>query len=335
MRLLVLGGTVFLGHAVAAEAVRRGHQVCCAARGSSGTPPEGAELVRIDRDRRDGLAALEHRRFDAAVDVATMSHTWVAAALAALAGRVGHWSFVSTVNVYADTATRGQRADAPLLPPRAEHHDLAGGPPTDPEHYGAIKVASENAVREATGGRAFIVRPGTIVGTGDGSDRFGYWPARFARGGDVLVPDVPEQPSQYLDVRDLAGWLVDAGEQRIAGSYDGVGEIRPLPELLAEIAALARPDGAVRLTPVAERVLTEAKVTPWSGPRSLPLWLPRSHHGVTSHDPAPSLAAGLRLRPLAETVADALAEEHRRGPDRERKAGLSATEEAEVLATLA
>jgi 2'-hydroxyisoflavone reductase len=329
MRLLVLGGTVFLSRAVAAEAVARGHDVTCAARGTSGQVPDGATLVKVDRDAADGLAPLADvagSGFDAVVDVATISYPWVADALALLAGKAGHWSFVSTVNVYSDNETVGQRPGAPLLEP------LRDGGEVSPEHYGAIKVASEDAVREAMGDRAFVVRPGLITGPADGSDRFGYWANRFSRDGRAVVPDSPDQPIQHLDVRDLAAWIVTAGEQGTSGTYDGVGPVRPLGEVLQEIADVA--GGGAELVPVSPEALEAAGVSAWGGPKSLPLWLPPTYWGVPSHDPTPSIDAGLRPRPLAETVVAAVETERALGLDRERKSGLSAAEEAEVLAGL-
>lgn len=326
MRLLVLGGTVFLSKAVAAEAVARGHEVTCAARGTSGPPPDGATLVTVDRDGPDGLAPLAGQGFDAVVDVAAISHPWVAEALDVLGGKAGHWTFVSTINVYSDDATQGQAPGAPLVAPLREGTSRD----RDLSKYGAIKVASEDAVRDAMGDRAFVVRPGLITGPGDGSDRFGYWPARFHRGGRAVVPAPSEQPIQHIDVRDLAAWIVTAGEQRIAGTFDGIGPARPLDDVLREIAAVA--GGGAELVPITPEALEAAGVNPWGGPKSLPLWLPQSHWGVSSHDPAASIDAGLRLRPLADTVTAALATEQELGLDRKRKSGLSADEEAEVLA---
>jgi 2'-hydroxyisoflavone reductase len=329
MRLLVLGGTVFLSHAIAAEAVTRGHRVTCAARGASGSIPDGATLVTVDRNAEGGLAPLAGAEFDAVVDVATMSFPWVNAALELLAGNVGHWTFVSTINVYADSETIGQRPGAPLHEPLRED---GSGEKVEPERYGRIKVASENAVRDAMGDRAFVVRPGLITGPDDGSDRLGYWPARFGRGGRVVVPDSPDQPIQHIDVRDLASWIVDAGERGTGGTYDGVGRAVPLGGFLREIADAVGVD--VELVPVTSAALEAAGVDFWGGPKSLPLWLPKHIWGLSSHDAEPSLAAGLSPRPLAETVAAALDTERALGPDRERKAGLSADEEAEVLAGL-
>lgn len=330
MRFLVLGGTKFLGSAVAAAAVARGHEVTCAARGDSGSVPEGATLVRVDRDAPDGLAPLADVSFDALVDLATISYPWVVDALALLGAKAGHWTFVSTINVYADNETVGLGPDAALLPPLREGGQ--GDGPVGPARYGSIKVASEDAVREAVGDRAFVVRPGLITGPNDDSDRFGYWPARFARGGRALVPDAEDQPIQHIDVRDLAMWIVTAVETGATGTYDGVGPVARLGEVLRGIAATVGTD--VELVPVSAEVLTAAEIGYWGGPKSLPLWLPRTHWGMSARDVDPSLAAGLRTRPLAETVTAALATERRLGLDREREAGLSPADEAAVLATI-
>lgn len=332
MRILVLGGTSFLSRTVALEAVHRGHDVACAARGRSGTVPDGARLIAIDRDEPGGLRALAGERFDAVVDVAKMALPWVHEALEALADHTGHWTFVSSINAYADTATPNQTPDSPLLEPITDREAL-GSPrmeEVDPDVYGGIKVASENAVREAMGGRAFVPRPGLVTGPGDCTDRFGYWPARFSRGGRVVVPDIPDQPFQHVDVRDLASWIVDAGEQHIAGTYDAVGPVRDLGGVLREIAELTGAEDT-ELVPLAPEQLTAAGINPWGGPTSLPLWAPETHHGLVSHDPTGARKAGLAHRPLAETAHAALADERALGLDRSRKAGLSPEEEAALL----
>jgi 2'-hydroxyisoflavone reductase len=324
-RWLVLGGTRFLSRAVAAEALARGHEVVCAARGESGAVPEGAALVVVDRDVPGGLDALRGERFDAVVDVARMSYAWVRDALDALAPTAAHWTFVSTVSVYADAAALGQGVDGPLVP-RRESGDGA----TDPEVYGGLKVAGEQAVREAAGDRALVVRAGLICGPGDGSDRFGYWPARFARGGRAVVPDAADQPAQIVDVRDLAAWIVAAGERGLTGTFDASGPRTTLGAVLDEVAAAV---GAADLerVPVAPDVLAAAGVGPWAGPSSLPLWLPASHVGIVARDTAPAAAAGLRCRPVADTARAALEHERALGLDRERRAGLSPAEESRLL----
>jgi len=336
MRLLVLGGTIFVGYAVAVEALRRGHDVVCAARGESGTVPDGATLVKVDRDAEDGLAPLADTDFDAVVDVSPLSYPWVRRALDAFSQRTRHWTFVSTVNVYSDVETRGQTPATGALVPALEQHstrdEMAAAGEGGVALYGGIKVASENAVRDVMGDRAFVVRPGLITGSWDRSDRFGYWPGRFARGGRVLVPDLPDQAVQIIDVKDFARWIVDAGENSLAGTFDAVGPYQPTLTMIEEIAAAVGFDG--EMVKVAPERLTEAGVNAWGGPRSLPLWAPDGYDGFKSHDPTPSIEAGMPVRPFADAVADALERERELGLDRERKAGLSLAEEEEVLAKL-
>ncbi|MEV0676744.1 NAD-dependent epimerase/dehydratase family protein [Actinosynnema sp. NPDC050436] len=322
MRILVLGGTVFLGKAVAAEAVRRGHDVVCAARGESGRVPDGAAHVAVDRD--EGLGPLVGESFDAVVDLATMSVSWVRAALRDL--RADHWTFISSCSVYADHATPGNRTTLPPLEddPAAE---------TTPDRYGSVKVASENAVRDVHGEDALIVRAGLITGPGDKSDRFGYWPNRLSRGGRVVVPDVPDQATQHVDVRDLAAWVVDCAEHRTGGTFDAVGPTNPLSLVLGEVAGAVAPQGT-ELVRVPEAVLAGHEVAPWAGPRSLPLWLPASHRALMLRDAGPVLAAGLRPRPTSETALDSLEHERGLGLDRQRRAGLPEDVEVALLRAL-
>lgn len=323
MRLLVLGGTVFVGHTVAAEALRRGHEVVCAARGESGGVPDGAALVSVDRDRPDGLAELAGERFDAVVDVATISYPWVRDALRVLGPTAPHWTFVSTISVYADTDKVTDRVLEPL------QEDARG----DYTRYGSVKVASENEVREQLGDRAFIPRPGLITGPGDRSDRFGYWPGRFARGGRVLVPADEGLPAQQIDVRDLAAWIVTAGENRVTGTHDAIGPTRPLAETLDDIREIVAPTDT-EVVPATSEQLRDNEVGYWTGPRSLPLWLPAEDGGMMSRDATPALAAGLTIRPFEDVVRGALAAEEQLGLDRERKSGLSPAQEREVLEKL-
>ncbi|MEU4806733.1 NAD-dependent epimerase/dehydratase family protein [Actinosynnema sp. NPDC023587] len=321
MRILVLGGTVFLGKAIAAEAVRRGHDVVCAARGESGQVPDGAAHVLVDRN--EGLGPLVGQSFDAVVDLATMAVSWVRDALRTL--DAGHWTFISSCSVYADHATPGGTRTLPPLEddPTAE---------STPDRYGSVKVASENAVREAHDG-AFIVRAGLITGPGDKSDRFGYWVNRLAQGGRVAVPDVSDQATQHVDVRDLAAWIVDSAENRTGGTFDAIGPADPLSLVLGEVAGAVAPQGT-ELVRIPEAVLRSHEITPWSGPRSFPLWLPDSHRALMLRDARPALAAGLRVRPTSETARDSLAYERALGQDRQRRAGISREVEESLLAAL-
>ncbi|AXB41101.1 NAD-dependent epimerase/dehydratase family protein [Amycolatopsis albispora] len=326
MRILVLGATGHGSGWIAAEGAVRGHEVICAARGRSGTVPPGARLVKVDRSRPGALAPLAGQRFDAVVDVAYGALGWVREALATL--DAGHWTFVSSINTYADTATQHQTADAPQVPPvyEEERVDLAD---TTPEHYGGIEVASEHAVRDTMGARSLIVRPGPISGPGDKTDRFAYWAGRCHRGGPVVVPDDPAQPIQHLDARDLARWVITAAEQRLTGAFDAVGPVRDFLGTLTEIAAVVgRAD--TELVPIAPADLLAAGVHHWQGPASLPMWLPEPFYGLVSHDWRATRDAGLTIRPFADTVHAALEEDLRRG-NRPRAAGLTDEEHAALL----
>jgi nucleoside-diphosphate-sugar epimerase len=322
MRLVVLGGTAFLGRAVAAHAVASGHEVTCAARGESGAVPDGARLVRVDRSVPGGLDPLGGE-FDAVIDVARVP-SQVRAAVAALAGRVGHWTFVSSCSAYADQATPGQRAStAPVLDEVPGLDD----PARDAQAYGQCKVACENAVR-AAGVPAFICRSGLIVGPGDPSDRFTYWAVRLSRGGSVLAPGTPDDLVQWIDVRDLAAWLVTAASAGLTGVYDGLGVPTKRGEFFAAVA-----DG-VGVTPdlvwADQQFLLDHEVNPWMGPRSLPLWLPLPEYaGFLSRDPTNSLAAGLTCRRLADTAASTLSWYN--AAPRSLKTGLDAADEARVV----
>ncbi|NHN54806.1 NAD-dependent epimerase/dehydratase family protein [Calidifontibacter sp. DB0510] len=331
MRVLVLGGTAWLGGEVATEAVAAGHEVVCLARGESGAVPPGAELVRGDRRTTEGYAGVTGE-FDLLVDVAR-DPLLVRTALDALADRVRHWVFVSTINVYADASPAAMHAaeDAPL-------HDPWRGTDYTPEVYGAAKVACEQLLTgRLDGERVTIARAGLIGGPGDHTGRTGYWPSRFAQpsrpDGAVLVPHDPDAQVQLIDVRDLAGWLLRCGTERIAGVFNATG---PAVPLAAAIATARRVAGHTGPTVGAEPGwLTEHRVEHWAGPRSLPLWLPWPQlAGMMTVDRSAAARARLTIRPLAETFADVLAWERTTGPRRPPAAGLAPAEEAALITEL-
>lgn len=294
MNLLVLGGTRFLSREVATQAVARGWDVTCACRGTSGPVPDGATHLFWDRDE-EVPDAVADGDWDAVVDV-TRLPSQARTAVAATAG--AHWVFVSTISVYADNSSP---ATEPLAEAITEDVDLA----VDPDAYGGMKVACEQAVA-ATASSSVIARPGLIVGPGDPTGRFAYWPQRLARGGEVLAPGRPDDVVQVIDVRDLASWLLDLAASRTTGTFDAVGQPMPFADLLAQVAAGVGNDEP-SLTWVETAYLQEQGVEPWSGGGSLPLWLPRPEYdGMLAHDPTPAEAAGLRLRPVAETAPGCL-----------------------------
>jgi 2'-hydroxyisoflavone reductase len=275
-------------------------------------------FIRIDRDDPDGLAPLERESFDAVVDVSRHPGQ-VRRAVKALKHRVAHWSFVSTVTVYADNRTVGQRADtAPVKAPTAPKVEHC-----TEETYGAAKVACEQAV----GGDAFVCRAGLIVGPEDPTGRFTYWPVRLAHGGEVLVPGTPDDAVQLIDVRDLAHWIVLATERRLTGTFDAIGPSFTRGEFLTQIAAAV--DASCTFTWADRAFLERHDIKRWSGPRSLPLWLPLPEFaGFSTRDTSPARDAGLTVRPLAETARDTLAWAHASGG---AVIGLTADEESAAL----
>lgn len=321
MRLLILGGTAFLGRAVARAALAAGHDVTCAARGLSGDPVAGTRFVRVDRDDPAGLADLTGE-FDAMVDL-TRRPDHVRHAVRALADRVDHVTFVSTVSVYSDTATSGQRADtAAVLPPASANGE---DPTRGADGYGRCKVSCERLYLDGFGAEhVFICRAGLIVGPEDPSGRFAYWVRRAARGGEVLVPGTPDDSVQFVDVRDLAEWIVDSAGRR-TGVFDGVAAPISRRDFLAGVFA-----ADAEFCYVSQDFLLAHEVAPWSGPRSLPLWVPVPEYaGFMNRDVRPALAAGLRTRPLAETARDTAAWLAAGGAGNE--VGLTEAEEADLL----
>jgi nucleoside-diphosphate-sugar epimerase len=331
MRLLILGGNAFLGRATANAAIAHGDTVTCAARGQSGEIPDGAQFVTIDRDDPSSYGNI-HGTYDAVMDVSSRpSH--VRGALAALADRVDHWVYVSSGSVYTDSATPNQRVEgAPI-------HDPAPPEVDDPfangfVNYGPCKVACEGAVLDRVGtDNAFICRAGLIVGPEDRSDRFTYWPERVARGGEILAPGAPDDLVQWVDVRDLGDWLARAGRDRIAGTYNGIGVPVSRGEFLDAVAAGVAVT-ASQFTWVPDAFLVEHGVNPWAGPRSLPLWLPLPDYaGFLTHDGTEPRKAGLAMRPLSDTARETLTwARTARSADPSRKAGLTDSDEADVLA---
>lgn len=329
-QILILGGTAWLGREVARQAVAGGHTVTCLARGQAGDPPDGVEWVSADRDAPDAYAGVADRSWDVVIDVSWQPGQvrGAIAALGATSAADGQWVYVSSGSVYADRREdlAGDESD-PLQPPI--DGDIAAA-----EEYSGGKAACEQAVLTLGESRVCLARVGLIGGPGDGSDRFGAWPAAFARAADdgqapVLVPDVPDAAVQVIDVRDLAAFLLLAGRQRVAGAVDVVGEPTTLGAVIAAAREVAGHTGPV--VPADPAWLAAQGVGYWSGPRSLTLWLPPDHALSVPRAARAAVAAGLRRRPLAETLIDVLADERARGLDRDRRSGLTRDEEVALL----
>jgi 2'-hydroxyisoflavone reductase len=309
MRLLILGGTVFLGRHVVTDALERGHDVTLFHRGRTarGLYPAAEEVLG---DRDGGLDVLQGRTWDAIVDTSGFVPRLVGDSARLDAG---HYTFVSSGSVYADHSRPGIDEDAPLATlddPSSE--DVAS-------YYGELKALCEAEVANAFPQRAAIVRSGLIVGPYDPTNRFTYWVTRIAEGGRVLAPEPRDQPVQVIDGRDLAGWMLDLAQRRTAGTFNAVGDPLPMEDLLEAIRAATGSDADLVWLP--EQRLLDAAVEPWE---ELPLWLAPAadpqHAEFLNVSNERAVAAGLRLRPLAETISATLEWAREAGPQRERLA---------------
>jgi 2'-hydroxyisoflavone reductase len=333
LRILILGGTRFLGPALVDYAMARGHTITLFNRGRSnpGLFPTAEKLLG-DRDAADGYAALGgSRTWDVVIDVPTTLPRWVTGAADALAAKTQHYMFVSTISVFRDYSQPGIDENGPLHTPG---DPLARSMGQTPEtQYGPLKVRSEMIAQERFGANLTIVRPGLIVGPGDLSDRFSYWPVRVEKGGEVLAPGTPDDPTQYVDVRDLGEWMIRLAEQRVFGTFNATGPAQPttMAEMLYGIKAVTT-TGA-RFTWVDADFLTQQQVRGWS---DMPVWMPPrgGTAGFMRIDCRKAHAAGLSFRPLAETARDTLAWYHTRpAAEQERlRAGIAPDREQAVLA---
>jgi 2'-hydroxyisoflavone reductase len=322
MELLIIGGTRFLGRALVEAALAAGHKVTLFNRGQS-NPDLFPNLEQL-RGNRDGeLDVLKGRRWDAVIDTCGYVPRVVRAAAEMLATAVDHYTFISTISIYADFATIGIDEQSPLGTMADESVEEITG-----ETYGPLKVLCEQAVDAAMGMRALHVRSGLIVGPHDPTDRFTYWPVRVARGGEVLAPGNPEQAVQIIDVRDIAEWTIRATEQRLTGPYNVTGpdhrlSLRTLLETCQRVSQCE-----ANFTWVREKFLMEKGVAPFT---DLPLWVPAEMAGMEMVNCGKAMAAGLAMRPLTATIHDTLDWHAARPAGHPWRAGLTPEREAELL----
>ena len=317
LRILILGGTGFTGPHQVRYAVDRGHHVTVFNRGRRETDlPAAVVQLQGDRNAAGGLAALEREvangaRWDVVIDNPTSLPFWVRDAGAVLKDATQQYVFISTISVYADTSRPGMDEDTVLA--RYEGDDPLSETMQSFQQnvgalYGPLKAASEREAEKWFPGRTTVIRPGLIVGPGDRSGRFTYWPVRLSRGGEVLAPGTGHDAVQFIDARDLAEWTIRMTETRTFGTFNATGPAGELTmaEMLGGIRGAFDGTDPVRLTWVPAEVLAEHNVRGWS---HLPVWVPPrpDNAGFARVSIARALNSGLTFRPLAATSRDTLA----------------------------
>jgi 2'-hydroxyisoflavone reductase len=336
LRILILGGTGFTGPYQVRYALARGHKVTLFNRGKQPkTWPGQVEELLGDRNTGD-LKALEGREWDVCIDNPTTLPFWVRDAGHALHGRVRQYIFISTVSVYADNDKPADES-APVASyagKDAMAETLQSLLANVGELYGPLKAVSEQEAQKQFPAMTTVIRPGLIVGPGDETDRFTYWPVRLSRGGEVLAPGDGSDPVQFIDARDLAEWTIRRAESRTFGTFNATGpeHVLTMREMLTTVAAAIHADA--RLTWVPENFLEAHKVSAWG---DMPVWVPGQGDGAgfAKRSIRGALAAGLTFRPLALTASDTLDWFRQQPAERQArlKAGLSLAREQEVLAS--
>lgn len=319
LKILILGGTNFLGPHLVEEIKTRGHEVTLFHRGIHPSPFPDIEMLHGDRD--GDLSALVGRRWDAIIDTSGHLPRIVEASSKLLQGKADHYTFISTIGVYANFDHSGIEETEPLSKLERTTEEITE------KTYGALKAECEQIVKSYFPARSLIVRPGLIVGPKDPTDRFTYWPLRIQKGGTVLVPGAPSRSVQVIDVRDLAAWIVEKVEERATGVYNVTGHPISFEKLLLECQKVCKSD--VDLEWVGEEFLTTKEVKDWV---ELPLYLfsQRNMSGFLSVSIEKALKAGLRLRPLTDTISATLRwNEGRMGHT--IQAGLDPAREKELL----
>jgi 2'-hydroxyisoflavone reductase len=317
VRLLVLGGTRFVGRALVEAAVVCGHEVTIFNRGKT-NPDLFPQVEQIRGDRTQDLSPLAGRRWDAVVDVAAYFPRVAELSVEALRHSVDHYLLVSSVSVYADQSVP-QFEDARL-------EELVDPEDSTAESYGGRKAACERIVEQAFAEQSTVVRPGLIVGPHDSTDRFSYWPRRIARGGRILAPGEPGDPLQFIDVRDLAAFILSLVEEDRAGRFNATSRIVTFVELLEECHRVT--GGAAELAWVRSEDLLAAGLDPWMG---VPLWIAAAGWEAANKVPIErALVAGLQFRPLAKTIRAALHDD----TSLQLEVGLAPQREADLLAQL-
>jgi 2'-hydroxyisoflavone reductase len=329
LRILILGGTGFIGPHQVRYAVSRGHKVTVFNRGKT-NPGLFPEVEHLEGDRNGKLDALKNREWDAVIDNPSTLPRWVRDAAQLLKNSAGQYLFISTMSVYPDRVAPGADETADVIELEDPTTEKITG-----ETYGGLKVLAEREAEKAFPGRATIVRPGLIVGPGDPTDRFTYWPVRVARGGEILAPGSPTDPLQFIDGRDLGEWTIRLLEQKAFGKFNAIGPLSKLTigEMLGGMRGVMSGSHPISFTWVPADFLEAQKVAPW---QDMPVWVPPigDYAGFGQASNRRAVESGLTFRSLADTTEATLKFVASRGAERNAKmrAGLAADREVEVLA---
>lgn len=323
MKLLILGGTQFLGRHLVEAALAKGHEVTIFHRGLTNTNLFSHQVEELLGDRNTDLEILRGRQWDAAIDTCGYFPHAVKASVDLLLEAVKHYTFISSISVYDDKHLPTGADETAAILPLADDSIRT----MKPEHYGPLKAACENVVVNIMRDKALIVRPGLLVGPYDPTDRFTYWVRRIARGGEIAAPGTPGRQVQFIDARDVANWILTMAAKKQNGLYNVTGpqEYLSMQQFLEKSKAALNANA--EFTWIPESVLTEKGIAPWM---EMPLWLPDNENASLAFNLQKAFQAGLSVRSIEETVRDTLDWDNTRAQS-PMKAGLTEDREIELL----
>ncbi|MCG7344126.1 SDR family oxidoreductase [Sporosarcina sp. ACRSL] len=335
MKVLILGGTRFLGRALVEEALKREHEVTLFNRGTN--PEVFPEVEQLTGDRNGDVSQLENRKWDVVIDTCGISPHQIEKIAAVLGANIEHYTYISSISVYPDWIPLNIAEDYHVhsIPPENVLKDIEEGTVSPYEYYGGMKVACEEEAEKHWPERVLQVRAGLLVGSYDYTDRLPYWVHRVAQGGTVLVPGRPDRAVQFIDVKDLAAWVLTMAENRKAGTYNttGPGTTLTMAEFLNTCKAVT--DSDAKFVWADEQFMLEQKVQPWT---EMPLWIPEQFALQGASEPwkgssfisiEKAVRNGLSFRPLEDTISDIY--QCVKAKETEWKAGISREREQELL----
>jgi 2'-hydroxyisoflavone reductase len=338
MKVLILGGTRFLGRALVKEALKRGHEITLFNRGTN--KEKFPEVEQLIGNRDSDVSHLENRKWDVVMDTCGFAPHQIKKIAAVLGDNIEHYTYISSISAYKDWIPLNITEDYHLqsMPPDNKLKDVEEGKISPYEYYGALKVLCEAEAEKHWPGRVLHIRAGLLVGPLDYTDRLPYWVQRVAQGGKVLVPGRPDRPVQLIDIKDVATWVFDMAENRKVGMFNVTGPDNELTieELLNNCKVVTNSDAEFVWTD--EQFVLDHKIQPWT---EMPLWIPEHFplegetepwKGASFISVEKAVNAGLSFRPLEDTIHDVYQWEKAR-KNSERKTGISREREEELLET--